>query len=105
MPSHACTVCGTISPSKRCPAHPAPTARERKQQGLTGARGSTRQWRKLRAQVLERDRYLCQLQLPGCTTTATTADHKTPKSQGGRDTLDNLQAACAHCNGKKGSRA
>ena len=27
-----------------------------------------------------------------------TAEHLTPRSEGGRDTLDNIVAACAHCN-------
>lgn len=42
----------------------------------------------------------CQLRLPGCTGTSQTANHKTPRSQGGTDTRDNLEGACHHCNRK-----
>lgn len=46
----------------------------------------------------------CTLNLPGCTGTATTADHITPRSQGGTHALDNLQGACHHCNSAKGAQ-
>lgn len=56
---------------------------------------------KLRAAVLARDGYRCQLQRPGCTTVATTADHIAPRAVAG-DGLDNLRAACGHCNFTRG---
>jgi 5-methylcytosine-specific restriction endonuclease McrA len=31
-------------------------------------------------------------------------DHVLPRSRGGRDTWENVVAACATCNGRKGSR-
>ena len=53
------------------------------------------------AHVFARDGYACRycrspedLQI----------DHVIPRSQGGRDTEDNLVVACAQCNGRKGKR-
>lgn len=58
--------------------------------------------RALRLAVFARDRHLCQLAYPGiCTMVATVADHVRPRETHG-DGLDNLQAACAPCNGHKG---
>lgn len=58
--------------------------------------------RRLRIQVFRRDGYLCQLRYPGiCTLTAEVADHVRDRALYG-DGLDNLQAACAACNGHKG---
>ncbi|MFC9846646.1 HNH endonuclease [Streptomyces sp. NPDC060223] len=51
--------------------------------------------------MLERDHYLCQLSFGNCTGEATTVDHITPKSLGGEDAMDNLQAACHTCNSTK----
>lgn len=59
-------------------------------------------WQKIRRQILERDGGLCQIQLDGCTTTATQVDHITPVSHGGQWwEPTNLRAACAHCNNKR----
>lgn len=56
----------------------------------------------LRLAVFERDGYLCRLRYEGiCTHTAEVADHIRPRETHG-DGLDNLQAACAACNGRKG---
>lgn len=62
------------------------------------------QWRRLRLLVLERDNYRCQMRGEGCTGTATQVDHVVPLDRGG-SRLDptNLQAACAHCNGRDGA--
>lgn len=54
------------------------------------------QWRRLRKLVLARDAQLCQL----CGKPAGASahvDHIIPKSQGGRDTLENLQTLCPGC--------
>lgn len=64
--------------------------------------GSTRAWRRRRALVLQRDGYRCQVQGQGCTGQATHVDHVVPRGQGGTDALDNLRAACAHCNTSRG---
>ena len=56
-------------------------------------------WQALRPAILERDGHLCQIQLPGCTGTATDVDHIVPIAEGGRRLdPDNLRAACGWCN-------
>ena len=67
-------------------------------------KGSTPAWRRLRAAVLARDRYRCQIEGPRCLGKATTADHIVPKSQGGLDRPDNLRAACVPCNAERGAK-
>lgn len=54
-----------------------------------------------RKEVFARDGGRCQLRLPGCTVIATVADHIAPRETAG-DGVENLQAACAPCNGSKG---
>lgn len=56
-----------------------------------------------RLRILERDGYRCQLGLDGCTGWATEVDHVVPRGRGGDDSDRNLQAACRHCNLKKGA--
>lgn len=57
---------------------------------------------RLRLAVFERDGWVCRLRYPGiCTHTAEVADHVRDRELYG-DGLDNLQAACAACNGHKG---
>lgn len=65
----------------------------------------TRAWRKLRDQVV-REEPICQLQLPGCTTISTTADHiETVKD---RPDLAmeraNHQGACRPCNQRRNDK-
>lgn len=64
-------------------------------------------WAKIRLQVLERDRHVCQIALTGCTVQADSVDHIVPLSEGGAR-LDprNLRASCRFCNlSRNGSRA
>ena len=61
-----------------------------------------RPWRRLRLLILERDGFTCQLRLPGCTGLASHVDHRVSRRDGGSDHPDNLQAACANCNQRKG---
>ncbi len=56
---------------------------------------------KLRARVLARDHYCCQLGLPGCTHKAEEVDHIIPVFEHGTDTPDNLQAVCRNCHKQK----
>lgn len=58
-------------------------------------------WKRLRQAVLERDGYLCQIRLPGCTGLATEPDHIVPNDD---HSPANLQAACSHCNAEKNYR-
>jgi len=46
------------------------------------AKGSTRAWRRIRATVLARENYRCQLRLPGCTVMGDTAHHTIGKANG-----------------------
>ncbi|RMF28111.1 MAG: HNH endonuclease [Cyanobacteria bacterium J083] len=55
-----------------------------------------------RRNILERDRHTCQY--CSCKGEALTLDHIIPRSRGGKDTWENLVAACVKCNVKKGSR-
>jgi 5-methylcytosine-specific restriction endonuclease McrA len=78
---YPCSVCGTLGPRARCLHHPK--------------RGGSSRWRRLVAEVVERDGGVCHLcGLPG----ATSADHVVPVSRGGRDELANLRAAHLSCN-------
>lgn len=58
----------------------------------------TREWRRLRAQVLARD--------PGCTTrgcnaASVVADHIVPRAKGGADALHNLRGLCIVCHNQR----
>jgi 5-methylcytosine-specific restriction endonuclease McrA len=64
------------------------------------AGGSTRAWRRVRARVLARDHYQCQLRLDGCTTVAGHVHHTLGRAVG--DDPAHLVASCAHCNLKIG---
>lgn len=65
-------------------------------------RGGTSQgWARIRRQVLERDMGVCHL----CGGEgANSVDHLIPFSLGGTDNLDNLAAAHASCNSRRGAR-
>lgn len=70
------------------------------------ASGSDRRWRTVRARVLQRDGWTCQVRSPGCTGTATQVDHIIPLSidEAGRYDYDNLRATCAACNQRRNRR-
>lgn len=63
--------------------------------------GSTPEWRRVRAQVLARDGYRCQVRLAGCTGEAEQVHHTLGRLVTGDDPAY-LQAACRHCNVKLG---
>jgi 5-methylcytosine-specific restriction endonuclease McrA len=76
------------------------------------AKGSTTQWRRVRALVLDRDGWRCQIKLPGewvtrhgqarrCLGRATQAHHTRPREVVGDDPRY-LVAACAPCNRRVG---
>jgi 5-methylcytosine-specific restriction protein A len=56
-------------------------------------RGFGQAWRKIRAQVLERDSGLCQAE--GCSAPATEVHHVIARNQGGQSELGNLVSVCA----------
>jgi 5-methylcytosine-specific restriction endonuclease McrA len=79
---------------------------------VRGRVGSTREWRKLRAIILKRDRYACRV--PGCayveapgtrTPSLLEVDHAYPLARGGTDALDNLVTLCRPHNREKGTRS
>jgi 5-methylcytosine-specific restriction protein A len=102
--------CPELVESGRCPRH---AAKVRERIGKTAERGYGSDWRKVRLEVLARDRYECQIQThcgrgvgaqDGAL--ATEADHIIPidRFPGGRLLKSNLQAACKACNVAKGDR-
>jgi 5-methylcytosine-specific restriction endonuclease McrA len=62
------------------------------------------QGEKNRLAVLKRDGRRCQIQGVGCLVVANAVDHIVPHSLGGSDAIENLRAACKHCNSAKGRR-
>lgn len=57
-------------------------------------KGSTRKWRKIRQEVLIRDKHTCKI----CGKRANHVDHIVRRRRGGRDTMNNLRALCRFCN-------
>lgn len=65
-------------------------------------KNNTAQFKAQRLRVLNRDAHTCYY----CgANDATHVDHVVPKAKGGGDELDNLVAACARCNLRKGSKS
>lgn len=61
-----------------------------------------RPWRRLRDQVMQRDKHLCQpCKAQGRYTEATQVDHIVPIAEGGTDDRANLQAICSPCHEAK----
>ena len=61
-------------------------------------KGSTRAWRRVRASVLKRDGWRCQVQLPGtCTGVADCVHHVVGRAVSGDDPRY-LVASCTPCN-------
>lgn len=57
-----------------------------------------------RFNVLYRDDFICQYCHNRFHPKELTLDHVVPTSRGGRNTWDNVVAACSKCNGKKGNK-
>jgi len=88
----ACTTCGKAG----CTEHV-----RKPWEGAGKGRGG-RPWRRLRQQVLDRDHWLCQTcKREGRVTQAQEVDHIKPVSQGGDDSLANLEAICKPCHRRK----
>jgi 5-methylcytosine-specific restriction protein A len=65
-------------------------------------RGYGSHWDKLRKVVLDRDMHMCQSCLSrDRATVANQVDHIKPRSKGGTDDLNNLQALCKPCHDAK----
>lgn len=95
--------CAVLVASCRCPQHQ--TARYRqieRQRGTATQRGYDASWRRVRENVLRRDRHICRVchERP-----ATEVDHITPMHRGGeRLNPANLQAICGRCHDDKTAR-
>ncbi len=57
-----------------------------------------------RKTVLSRDHYTCQYCGQAQPSQNITIDHVLPRSRGGKNTWENVVAACSKCNSRKGSR-
>jgi 5-methylcytosine-specific restriction protein A len=88
--------------------HTVGGGRLRKQRNIAAAAAPASNWgqrgvpKKIREQVLRRDRYRCRLQLPGCVGEATEVDHITNVaalgvSRAQANQPDGLQSACGPC--------
>jgi len=66
-------------------------------------RSNPRVWAQVRRRVLAKANFQCELQLPGCTKTATQVDHFISLYDDGPDDFDNLRASCKDCNLRKGA--
>ena len=65
-------------------------------------RTTTPEHRAWRTAVLRRDNYTCRIRRPGCSVSASTADHIIPIAEGGAALdLANGQAACVPCHKAK----
>jgi len=70
--------------------------------GSPSDRGYGAAWGRLRKLVMARDLWLCQpCKREGRITPAREADHIVPKSDGGGDSLENIQAICVPCHRAK----
>ena len=74
------------------------------EQGRAWSKGSTRQWRTRRAQILERDDWICRIQGPHCTGYATEVDHVVDVVAGGSDEPENLRGVCPNCHAERTRR-
>lgn len=61
-------------------------------------------WKQLRAKVMQRDNWTCQLRGPHCAVIATDCDHIVNVANGGSDDMSNLCAACKPCHNTKTAR-
>ncbi len=95
--------CPELVPGGRCLRHRNDASRNH--HGVPRqARGLGAEFDRLKRIVIARDGGACQLRLPGCRRVATTANHRIPRSRGGRTTLENLEASCQPCNNRLGAR-
>jgi 5-methylcytosine-specific restriction endonuclease McrA len=106
VPVRPCLSCGRLCQATRCPDCAAVynrqvNRRRAAQRPSPDERGYGWDWRKVRAEVLERDGWVCRW----CGQPAKTVDHLVPLAQGGAR-LDpaNLAAACLRCNSSRGGQ-
>jgi 5-methylcytosine-specific restriction endonuclease McrA len=92
--------CPNYTSATRCPQHQREwDQRKRQDPTLTGghARDNSAVWKRIRLEVIARDRLRCQ----DCNISAPIGGlivhHIVEKSQGGTDRLDNLVTLCGNC--------
>jgi 5-methylcytosine-specific restriction endonuclease McrA len=107
MRTRPCLTCGRLTRNgSRCPDCTAAHNRQVNQRKdamrpSPGERGYDHAWRKVRAEVLERDGWVCRW----CGQPAKTVDHLSPLAIGGsRLDPSNLAAACLRCNSSRGGQ-
>jgi 5-methylcytosine-specific restriction endonuclease McrA len=101
----ACSIVGCPNTSEhgtyRCAEHRVQPWAGSQRSASTG----TAAWKRLRAAVLARDNYRCQLRLPGCIVSANECDHIRPFHEFAdpkqADTMDNCRAVCHVCHAKR----
>jgi 5-methylcytosine-specific restriction endonuclease McrA len=71
---------------------------------LVKIRRASREVRFSRANIYQRDKYICQYCGNRYSTENLTFDHVVPQVQGGGATWENIVTACLTCNNKKGGR-
>ena len=81
---------------------------------MATSRTGTGKWKNLRRECLTRDRAAGITTCPLCgvwlnydqhgTPASAEADHITPHTQGGEDTLDNVRTICRRCNQSRGGK-
>ena len=94
-PKRYCSVqtCGqyAVTNTQKCETHTY-----RRKQASAHVRGYGSKWRAMRRAFLRESPYCAR-----CPELAEHVDHIIPKSQGGEDSIDNLQGLCSSCHGKK----
>ena len=107
MSKKPCLDCGVVTDNSRCPTHTAISAAKYERiRGTPTERGYDNEWRKVRLEILKRDRWTCYLcgkqPLEGADATV---DHVVPLSKGGSaNDPSNLTSACRRCNSAKKDR-
>jgi 5-methylcytosine-specific restriction protein A len=99
---------GLAATGNVCDKHLAAAKAERQEydhgRGTSTQRGYGHAWRKVRAEVLARDGYVCTV--VGCGAPATEVDHRLARYLGGTDDPSNLLSMCrAHHASKSGREA
>lgn len=105
----ACRVRGcrfvTVDPSGYCDKHVGQGWKNYSKGQSSSERGYGAEWRKLRNQVVKRDKGLCQqCKREGIYRPGSSVDHVIAKAHGGTDALSNLECICTEHHRAKTAR-